>query len=604
MLRKALPIILTTGLLLAAQSTAAAQPRQKKSQPRTAAPKSNSQKTDGNPAEEEGKGTGQKTQTVANSQPALTQPSNEAKDAALAAPEANITEPFDPAVGKLPMAFRGHLHTKLAQLLWDRRQQLKKDEFETTQAHRARVARLHEQPLLGSLGEKSVYAFVDVDPSDFSYDADSQTMRVNRSLTARRTVALEKDDREAFQEIPAATLEAKITGIEYYSGTNIFGAVREVKQIESIRWTLLLKNYQLFNSISKGGAFDWNLSLSFPIPAEAARKAKPDMRLLYVCRLIPPHIVVESDRLKPTFNHPKEYDELTLNLPVELIEARCFNQSTGEVYATARSRNVSEDVAYQELQAIDKCLAALSRIPARVAERRMMFQDEYARLHDEIATETARAMAVIRDDKMKEAVSAVLDEFSFAREVWRSWNFEPLVGNNVMSKGWVKDKLVSAYGLKPRGLPKIIYLEEALMAVFAKANPLLWQSTIAGNEWKKTLNQVAGLTPATARELSAFQLEGIWTLTLAGPLGASNMTMVVQASDGKLTATLISNEKADKPVNLEVSGSEFGLTYSKVNDNHPLTVTLKGRVEGNSMSGKMTVGQSPRTEIQFTGIRK
>jgi len=265
------------------------------------------------------------------------------------------------------------------------------------------------------------------------------------------------------------------------------------------------------------------------------------MRLLYVCRLIPPHIVVESDHLKPSFNHPKEYDELTLNLPVELIEVRCFNQSTGEVYATARPRSEAEEAVYQELQEIDKCLAALSRIPARVSEGRMLFQDEYVRLQEDVATETARAMAVIRDEKMKEAVLAVLDEFSFAREVWRSWNFEPLVGNNVMSKGWVKDKLVSAYGLKPRGLPKIIYLEEALMAVFAKANPLIWQATIAGNEWKKALNQGAGLTPATARGHSAFQLEGVWTLTLAGPLGASNMTMVVQASDGKLTATLQSN---------------------------------------------------------------
>jgi hypothetical protein len=605
MLRKTLPIILTTVLLLVAQSNIAAQTRQKKTQPRAAASKSNSQKTDSNPTEAEGKGMEQKAPTAPSSQPVLTQPGDEAKNAAPTALEANITEPFDPAVGKLPPAFRGHSHTKLVQLLWDRRQQLKKGEFETTQAYRDRVARLHEQPLLGALGEKSVYAFVEADPSDFSYDADSQTMRVNRSLTARRAVALEKDDREAFREIPTATLEAKITGIEYYSGTNIYGAVREVKQIESIRWALLINDYQRFNSISKSGASDWNLSLSFSIPAEAARKAKPDMRLLYVCRLVPPHIVVESGRLKPTFNHPKEYDELTLNLPVELIEARCFNKSTGEVYAMARSRSESEEAAYEELQAIDKCLAALSRIPARVAERRMIFQDEYARLHDEVATETARAMAVIRDDKMKETVLAALDEFSFAREVWRSWNYEPLVGNSVMSKGWVKDKLISAYGLKPRGLPKIIYLEEALLAVFAKANPLLRQATAAGNERKKKmLSEAAGPKLATARGLGASQLEGIWTLTIAGLSGASNKTLVVQASNGKPTVTLQSNEQLGIPASLEVNGGEFSLTYSEVSDNQPIKVMLKGRVEGSNMSGKMTFSQSPGTEIKFTGIRK
>jgi hypothetical protein len=534
----------------------------------------------------------------------LTQPNDEAKNAAPATPEANIVEPFDPAVGKLPPAFRGHSHTKLAQLLWDRRQQLKKDEFETTQAHRDRVARLHEQPLLGALGEKSVYAFVEADPSDFSYDADSRTMRVNRPLNARRAVAIEKDDLETFREMPTATLEAKITGIEYYSGTNIYGAVREVKQIESIRWALLINNYQLFNSISKSGASDWNMSLSFSIPAEVARKAKPDMRLLYVCRLIPPHIVVESDRLKPTFNHPKEYDELTLNLPVELIEARCFNKSTGEVYATARSRSESEEAAYQELQAIDKCLAALSRIPDRVAERRMMFQDEFARLHDEVATETARAMAVIRDDRMKEAVLTVLDEFSFAREVWRSWNYEPLVGNSVMSKGWVKDKLVSAYGLKPRGLPKIIYLEEALLAVFSKAKPLLWQATVAGNDRKKALNLLAYVAIHTSRGLSAPQLEGIWTFTIADLAGPSAVTIVVQASEGKLTATLKSDRQPDKPVNIEFSDGEIVLTYSAINNHRLATVTLKGRVDGANISGIMTVSHSPGTEIKFTGIRK
>jgi hypothetical protein len=458
--------------------------------------------------------------------------------------------------------------------------------------------------LLGSLGEKSVYAFVEADPSDFSYDADSQTMRVNRPLTARRAVVFEKDDREAFREIPTATLEAKITGIEYYSGTNIYGAVREVRQIESIRWALLINNYQFFNSISKSGASDWNLSLSFSIPAEAARKAKPDMRLLYVCRLIPPHIVVESDRLKPTFNHPKEYDELTLNLPVELIEARCFNKSTGEVYATARSRSESEEVAYQELQAIDKSLAALSRIPDRVAERRMMFQDEYARLHDEVATETARAMAVIRDGKMKEAVLAALDEFSFAREVWRSWNFEPLVGNNVMSKGWVKDKLISTYGLKPRGLPKIIYLEEALLAVFAKANSSLEQVRSAGNERKKALNLLAYAAIHTSRGLNALQLEGIWTFTIADLAGPSTVTIVVQASEGKLTATLKLNRQPAKPVNIEFSNDEIVLTYFALNNHRLATVTLRGRVEGANMSGIMTVSNSPGTEIKFTGIRK
>jgi len=60
----------------------------------------------------------------------------------------------------------------------------------------------------------------------------------------------------------------------------------------------------------------------------------------------------------------------------------------------------------------------------------------------------------------------------------------------------------------------------------------------------------------------------------------------------------------DKPVNLEISGGDVVLTYSEVNNNQPTTVTLKGRVEGISMSGKMTVSHSPGTEIKFTGIRK
>jgi len=213
-------------------------------------------------------------------------------------------------------------------------------------------------------------------------------------------------------------------------------------------------------------------------------------------------------------------------------------------------------------------------------------------------------MAVVRDDKIKEAVLAVLDEFSFAREVWRSWNFEPLVGNNVMSKGWVKDKLINAYGVKPRGLPKIIYLEEALLAVFAKANPLLQQATVAGNERKKALNLLAYVTIHTSRGLGAPQLEGIWTFTIADLGGPSTVTIVVQASGGKLTATLKPDRQPDKPVNIEFSDDEVVLTYSALNNHRLTTVTLKGRVEGANMSGIMTDSHSPGTEIKFTAIRK
>ena len=133
---------------------------------------------------------------------------------------------------------------------------------------------------------------------------------------------------------------------------------------------------------------------------------------------------------------------------------------------------------------------------------------------------------------------------------------------------------------------------------------MLWEATNTGNERKKSLSQVAGSMPTTARGDSSSQLEGVWTLTFIGPSGASSITMMVRASDGKFYALLNANGQTGNPVNLDFSGGEITLTYSEVNNNLSQTMTLKGRMEGNSMSGKMTASQYPGTEIPFTGTRK
>src|SRR5438552_18860149 len=70
------------------------------------------------------------------------------------------TQSFDPSISSLPPNFWGHNASELYKRLAGRNQALAKGEFETTESHGHRMEAEAAKSLLGSLTEKSVFAFV------------------------------------------------------------------------------------------------------------------------------------------------------------------------------------------------------------------------------------------------------------------------------------------------------------------------------------------------------------------------------------------------------------------------------------------------------------
>lgn len=82
---------------------------------------------------------------------------------------------FNPTSDTLPPNFRGVDPLVLWLALGPRAAELQKDEFETTETHRLRVAALKDKPLVGNVTLSSLLA-TPTDLRDVKYDADAERM--------------------------------------------------------------------------------------------------------------------------------------------------------------------------------------------------------------------------------------------------------------------------------------------------------------------------------------------------------------------------------------------------------------------------------------------
>lgn len=389
---------------------------------------------------------------------------------------------------KLPLNFKGHPYKALAQNLWDRRTQLKKDEFETTPQYEARALNVHKQPIVGRLGENDLYAFIEATPTIYTYDADKEVMSIKKDLDRTRKVLLTGDEKIDWNETPSLQLERKVVGVDYYKGSNLYGVVAKVEKVEALKWALLVNNYRGFNVLEQQGS-SAILSFTFTVKPLSARLLKPQLRLAYICRLKEPWISLGYDQIKPTINSPREYNEMGFHLPVELIEVRCFNAETGEVYSVVKPRNANEEAAHQESQAIDAILAELKRVLTVLDGGSINTISDYQTLNNNARNLINSNFEVIKDASFKEKIGDVLFQLDFLGNVLSSTNFEPLVNAWVISKGYVKDHLISSYDLKPKGIAKIIYTQEAAKAVAVRLLSKLEIATQVGTTRKNAPGQ-------------------------------------------------------------------------------------------------------------------
>jgi hypothetical protein len=244
-----------------------------------------------------------------------------------------LASPFDPSFNSLPANFRGDYAVQVYRRLATLSQSLQKGEFETTEAYRRRV---DTQPTPARL-----LAFV-IDqeggrPGGLStphYDADQQILHVRVELNGGTFG--DDHDKNASRLL---LLTDFITEHRFYKAGNALGARVIVEHYKHHIFEIEFKNHhdfplaRTFHDMSKDLAFVADI----PMAPLAARRARKNMRMLIVCRAVPPYAVSSMGYIAPTIDEPTEESQRNYTITAALVEIWFFDAATGEVYAKQKA---------------------------------------------------------------------------------------------------------------------------------------------------------------------------------------------------------------------------------------------------------------------------
>jgi len=245
-----------------------------------------------------------------------------------------LANPFDPSVISLPANFRGDDAIQVYRSLAALSQSLQKGEFETTEAYRRRA---DAQSIPARL-----FAFV-IDQEEGRagrlstphYDADQQILHVRVELHGGSFG--DDHDKNASRWL---LLTDFINEHRFYKAGNAFGAKVIVEHYKHHIFEIEFKNHhdfpiaRTFQDMSKDLAFVADISMA-PI---AARRAQKNMRMLIVCRAIPPYAVTSTGYVAPTIDEPTEESQRTYTIKAALVEIWFFDAVTGEVYTKQKAK--------------------------------------------------------------------------------------------------------------------------------------------------------------------------------------------------------------------------------------------------------------------------
>lgn len=195
----------------------------------------------------------------------------------------------DTSASQVPPRFGGHSFTTLFDDLL--RRSAPKSEFESTDEHRARLAK---NPIPASWFLLRIQDNLSVD-----YDADSQVVVCKIELASARS---ERD---------MPSLQALLLGTQRrvgssYTGQNAFGVRTQVSRVtrEVSGIALVTQTGDPDHIVSEG-----DLSFAFPLNRAAAATVKPRLRVFAVCRVIPSTpdgetVFMDSEEIAPTIDSP------------------------------------------------------------------------------------------------------------------------------------------------------------------------------------------------------------------------------------------------------------------------------------------------------------
>jgi len=95
-------------------------------------------------------------------------------------------------------------------------------------------------------------------------------------------------------------------------------------------------------------------------------------------------------------------------------------------------------------------------------------------------------------------------------------------------------------------------------------------------------------------------VDGNWNITMSTPLGERQATLALKASGATLTGSQAAEGDSAEIFDGSVSGGDVAWKVS-ISNPMPLTLEFTGKVEGDIMTGEMTI--NPMGSFPFKGVK-
>ncbi len=106
---------------------------------------------------------------------------------------------------------------------------------------------------------------------------------------------------------------------------------------------------------------------------------------------------------------------------------------------------------------------------------------------------------------------------------------------------------------------------------------------------------------ATVPSASAQSVTGEWNATMNTPGGTREFKVILQVHGDSLSGT-VKRPSGDVPLHGTVKGNAITFSYSIVYGDNPLTITVTGTVDGDTMKGSVDLGGGGQEEFSMKRV--
>lgn len=257
------------------------------------------------------------------------------------APPTYSTVQIDATSKRLPRQYQGIDPELLYAVLEKRFDENIKGEFETTEAFKARIAKVESAPLVGDVTKDGLIPLSISKESDIfdrvasRYDADKNELAVNIEMEAP-IIGVQSDFNKR-----ALPVKYVFRPSSTYVGQNAYGAKVKIEKSYTYVFQILVENFEDFLVKSRGTYKD-TVTVKLNMSPLVALAAKNDMRVLAMFRLRAPFFQKGYSRHEPTISEPRDSLAVYQYLVGDATQFWFYSYTTGEIYAKLQPRPSSK----------------------------------------------------------------------------------------------------------------------------------------------------------------------------------------------------------------------------------------------------------------------